>query len=466
MQTNEQLLFTEVFPVVTEVLPELFVYRANLSNGDASTIGGKLAYQIKNIFAGHWAWAGGKLVTDTHLDEAEIMSIIETLWSEQPDIFSGLQGVTYEPKAKLSAQGIAEFVVRGLLSDKSQQVHNDLIRRRQDLGKAYVERVYEPHPWVVAGQPAVSISLISRMIYRQDCKEYAREAGENQLVGLLVGDKNSNFKGEVVKIVGHLATERSRLLKITKRKESIELITNAPDTEAVVSVKNGHSQAYDYIASGLSIIPRMEDLKRFGINGAKALSAMRLDPDYRAKTVREIAEMVSDPYLGKAYNSGKDTKLFMTAPYSTDILVGKGRVVVYDEKALMIKLKQNGLFKVANQFKDGNPIRISVLDIFGSAEAPFLKKIQDELKALGFGVQIAGTLLVKSGSRAEIDRAVTKLEEDSPHILLAFLPDQYEDEDDEDGTYYHLKSLTIGRGFRVRQLSSPLKRINIPSAIL
>lgn len=467
MQTNEQLLFTEIFPIKTDTLPELFVYKANISSGDLSTIGGKLAYQIKNVFADHWAWAGGKLVSDLDIEESEIQTIIETLWSEQPDIFRGLQGVTYDPNAKLSAQGIAEFVVRGLLSDKSQMVHNDLARRRQDLGKIYVERYSEFHSWVVDGQPAVSISLYSRMVYKQSCAEYARQVGENKLIGLLVGDKFSNFKGEVSGIVGQLGTERKRLLKLTKRKESIELISKAPDTEIVVSVKNGHSQPYDYVLSGLRIIPRMEDLRQFGIDGSKALATLRLEPSYRAKIVGEVADMISDPYLERAYNSGKKPNLFMITPYSTDILMGNGRTVVYDEKSLMPNLKRNGLYKVANKFQGGALLHIGILDILGSANSPFLDNLQSQLKSLGFSIQIVGKVQTNSGSRLEIDKAVTKLEQYSPDILLAFLPDQY-DEDDEDSTYFHLKSLSVGRSLpsQVVEKSTQTKPYTIGNIVM
>ena len=44
-----------------------------------------------------------------------------------------------------------------------------------------------------------------------------QEVNEDQLVGPFVGDKFSNFKGKVLKIIGCLATEWSRLMRLTKR---------------------------------------------------------------------------------------------------------------------------------------------------------------------------------------------------------------------------------------------------------
>ena len=164
---------------------------------------------VKWVAAGHWAWANRRLVTDTPQEESKITPIIQRLWSEQPDIFRGLRGIALEPDKRISAQGIAEFVVRGLLAEKYPQLRKELDRRRQDLGKAYVDRMHDARPWVIAGQPAISISISSRMVHKQDCREYALEMGEDELVGLLVADKSSTFKGEVQGIVGRLATERT-----------------------------------------------------------------------------------------------------------------------------------------------------------------------------------------------------------------------------------------------------------------
>ncbi|MAS35510.1 MAG: hypothetical protein CL610_15975 [Anaerolineaceae bacterium] len=156
----------------------------------------------------------------------------------------------------------------------------------------------------------------------------------------------------------------------------LQLLTNAPDEEPIVSVANGHNQPYDYVVGALNIIPRMEDLRRFGINPSQALKAMRLNPDYRAKMVREIVEIVSDPYLGKGYNSERDPQLFMTTPYSTNIRVGGGKVVIYNEKALLSQLKQYGLYKVADRFRDGNPIRIGILDTLRTPKDGFMGEVE------------------------------------------------------------------------------------------
>ncbi|MAS35509.1 MAG: hypothetical protein CL610_15970 [Anaerolineaceae bacterium] len=64
----------------------------------------------------------------------------------------------------------------------------------------------------------------------------------------------------------------------------------------------------------------------------------------------------------------------------------------------------------------------------------------------GFNPQIVGSVQAQPRSRAEIDRAVMRLQTEEFDILLAFLPDQNEADDEDDTPYFHLKSLTVGRG--------------------
>ena len=93
MTAQQQLLFTEIFPIKAEALPHLYSYALDLPQGDSSTIGGRLAYRLQAVFAGHWAWANRRPVTDIPQEETEITHIIQQLWAEQPDLFRGLRGL-------------------------------------------------------------------------------------------------------------------------------------------------------------------------------------------------------------------------------------------------------------------------------------------------------------------------------------------------------------------------------------
>lgn len=439
-------LFAEIFPIKTNALPPLFSYRLDVNGGDYSTIGGKLSYRLKKSFEGHWAWAGGRIVTDNPREQSEIMNVVRTLWSEMPEIFRGLHSVNQVDNWQPSADTIAEFVVRGLLSDKYPQIRQLLDQKRRDLGNAHIERVYDLRGWVVEGQPAVSIAISSNIIFKEDCRTYAKRVKEDELIGLLVGDKTSTFKGEIVKIAGYLSTERERLLSITKRQETKKLINDTGDEELVVSIANGHIHPYDYIAGALKIIPRMEDLGRFGINAAHALKEMRLEPSYRARLVGEITETLGNQYISRGYNSDNNPQLFTLAPLSSQIRVGKSQVVVYDDKTLLSNLQRNGLYKVADKFKNDTPIRVGILNALPSSNGAFWSGLELQIKKLGVHLEQVSEVNLRSTARVEIEKAVSILQTQQPDIVLAYLPDQYDSEEDVDTAYFHLKALTVAKG--------------------
>ena len=119
----------------------------------------------------------------------------------------------------------ADFVCRGLLGDADRAIRGLLAPKRQNVGDAVVERIYEARGWVVRGAPAISVSLFSRLTYRHDLKSYAaRENNPEKLRGLFVADKTSSLKGEITEIAGRLANSRAWLLGITQREEMQALI--------------------------------------------------------------------------------------------------------------------------------------------------------------------------------------------------------------------------------------------------
>lgn len=439
-------LITEIFPIKTEEIPQLHGYKLDVTGGDLSTIGGKLSYRLKRRFPGHWAWADKRIITDAPVDQSEIMEIVKALWSEQPEPFRGLRNVTEELDWQSTARGLAEFVSRGLLSEAQEEIRRKLSSQSHDLGNAYVERICDIRGWVVHGEPAVSVSLSSRLLHKKSLVAYIAEAGELEVEGLEVADKTSTLKGTIVGIVGPVASERERLLAVTQREEMQELIAKAPDDELVVKVSPGYGQPYDYIASALRIVLRMDYLDRFGVSGKKALEALRIDPDRRATMLTEISEVVQQNYVDKAFNSRDHTPWFSDAPYSNQVRVGGGKTISYGD-GILTQLKRYGLYKMANEFQDGKPIRVGFINALGrTAHDSFWDRISSSLLSLGYGVESVGVVNISSASRVELEAAVSKLQDEAPHIVLAFFPAGFSDEDSDETAYYHFKSLTVGRG--------------------
>jgi len=450
-------VFTEVFPIEVGSLPSLSTYKLNISgNANITTIGGKLSYRLRSKFGGRWVWTSNHLLTDS--PNSEIMSVVQELWKEQPDIFKHLQGVQSD-NWKPSPQAQAEFVARGLVPELHKSINTILAQNSEDIGNARVERVYSTRGWVVDSNPAISISVASRLIYKQDLKTYIANNKQQDLkaliTGLWVAEKTGTLKGEIVDLVGQLKEERNQLSHLTQREEMQDLISNAPDDEFVVWVLAGRNE-YKYIVSSLRIILRTEDLKRFRINPKKALNTLQIEPKNRAQLVKAISDLLKqNGYVGNAYNSIGHSKLFSTNQEFTPILrFGNGQTHEFDGKTLMNNLRTCGVFKKNINLADSN-IQLGVVNALAKEVSQnFMVELQEQLAPIGFKVRLAGEQFVKNVSRSSLEQAVNILEKNNPDILLGLFPDEYSDDEEDWGSYHHFKSLTVGRGISSQVVNS------------
>lgn len=445
----DQTVIAEVFPIRTSKLPKLTAYELDISTGDASSIGGKLAYRLTRTFKGHWVWTYGRLATDAPVEAAQIMKVIEDLWEQQPDAFKGLRGVVLDPGWKSTSQVEADFVARGLLADLDGDVRAILAKKARNLGTAQVRRDYESRGWVIQGQPALSLSIYSHLIHNEDLSEYAaRGPRPEDLLRLLVADKTSTAKGEVVRVSGTVGQHRQRLLRLTQREEMRDIVRRAQNDELVVTVEVNRQQ-YDYVLSALRIVVRMEDCRRFGINSEEALKVMRIEPRLRLPLVKEISALAAEAGLvTDALNSKDAPRFFLSASdvgFQPRLRFGGNQVEESTGDGPWQPLRRYGLYKRADRFLGHNPVRIGVLNAWESKEvARFRSSVAASLGSLGFAVEFVAEERLQELSRADIEGAVDRLEDAKPDVVLALFPDSYGD--DEWGPYYDVKDLTVGRG--------------------
>lgn len=449
VKMSQPAVFTEVFPVEVKSLPIISTYKFDISgNADITTIGGKLSYRLRAKFGGRWVWTSNHLLTDS--PNSEIMSVVQELWREQPDIFKHLQGVQPD-NWKPSPQAQADFVARGLVADLHKSIQSVLAQNTEDIGNARVERVYSARGWIVDGNPAISISIASRLIYKQDLKTYIASNKQRDLkdliIGLWVAEKAGTLKGEIVDLAGQLREQRNQLLHLTQREEMQDLISDAPDDELVVWVLAGRNE-YKYIESALRIILRTEDLKRFKINPKQALNTLQIEPKNRAHLIKSISDLLKqNGHVGNAYNSVQHSKLFSTSQeFSPMLRFGNGQTRKFDGKNLLNDLRTCGVFKKNADLTDGN-IQVGIVNaLTKEMSQKFIEDLQGQLAPIGFKANLLGEQLTKNVSRSSLEQAVNILEAENPDILLGLFPDEYSDDEEEWGSYHNFKSLTVGRG--------------------
>jgi Piwi domain len=451
-QIDSPHLFVEVFPIRTAALPDLAAYQLDVGGNDGAMTGGKFVYRLRNTFSGHWVWSGQRIITDRPRFLSDIMEVVGALWQEHADLYGNLQDVTEDLAWSPTPAATADFVARGLAPDVDAAIRKLLATNTQNGGRVRVEVIYEIRGWVVEGEAAVSISLSSRLISQEDVKAYTmRIARPEDLIGILVADKISSFKGKVVEIVGTIADHRRRLLALATREDMRAIIERADGDEPVVRIQAGYSQGYDYVASALWIVVRTRDFHRFNINARQVQQMLRMEPSRRAGLLKPIANLLKDRGLiADAYNSRRTTNLFRNAVdvyYPPRLRFGGGQVRQYEEGTLLSMLRTCGLYKRSETCPSGRPLTIGLLTAISSpAVEPFLRKLQRELQDLQFTMRLSGTQRVRIPSRANLEAAIERLQRDNPDLVLGLFPDEADEDEEKWGVYDDFKAITIGRG--------------------
>ena len=446
---NQPVDFVEVFPVGPSIASALSAYELEIGGTERNLIGGKLAYRLLREVGGHWVWTSNRLVTDNPQDDDRLEAIVSSLWRDQPDTYKDLRGLRCDESWLPNAQVPADFVARGLFRDIYADIRNVLATHEHDLGSARVERAHEVRGWVVDGEPSVSLSISSRLIYRSDLAEYARSVTRpDDLKGLWVGAKQSTLKGEIVEIAGPLHEHRTRLLSLTQEEETQQLLRSAPDEEVVVRVASGRNE-YDYAASALRIILRTSDFARFRIRATDVTKALRLAPSQRASIVKEIADLAkSNRLIGDGYNSRSHPGLFLSQSdldFHPELRLGSDVVREYREANILNDIKRHGLYCPSPSYQ-GQKIRVGLLKGTDRGGDELVSNLSPVFEELGHSVELSCTVRLPDLERSSIERAVSQLADKGAQIVLAVLPDDVGEDEDDWGVYHNLKSITIGRG--------------------
>jgi hypothetical protein len=431
-------------------LPSLFAYDVEVSGMDFPTVGGRLAYRLRAALGGHWVWSGGHLVTDTLRDRVEIMKVVESLWTSQPDAFRGLRDVKAVTGWGPSSKACGDFVANGLLGGLEKEIRSLLSQNQVDLGSVKVSRVHEVRGWVVQNAAAISISVRSRMELTDDLRAFmARTKGSKDTVGLWVADKSSSMKGEVVAIAGALRSHRRRLLALNPRDEVRDVIESAPEDEDVVTVLSGRTE-YDYPAGALRVIVRTHDLRRFGVDPKRALRILKIEPRVRFRLVEAIAKVAQNRgWIGDAYRTDSSPGAFLSAEdvgFDTHLRFGGGQVASPEERGFLGNLRRYGTYRQIPGLSASSPLRIGVINATGTSAHQYMTKLQNAGGSIGLALELTKETELSDLSRAGLEKGLESLSGKGVQLVLALFPDESETEDDEWGAYYDLKSLTVGRG--------------------
>lgn len=457
---NTNRYFAEVFHVNAKALPAMSAYQLGVRGSEEPTrIGRKLADRLMRTFGGHWVWTDGMVVTE-HPQLSEVLeNALRSIRTKEKDAFKDLVTIIQSTAWIPSAQAQADFVAQGLLGAISAKMREALQPAIDLNGRAVVERDVDIRGWVAKGAPVISLSIDSRVIYRDDLKTYSTKmSNPADLVGIYVMDKlaleNGRFyKGEILEVVGRLDIEvpRQHLLDIAQRASSKNLIEKADSGELVVRV--GHGE-YEYLISALRIVVFTKHYKRFGINTRDAQKNTWIAPSLRFELVEKVAAIArATGLIGDALTSS-DRVFFESKAYKYDPSItlgnaqGQPGIVQYQGGGnLLNSLQRHGLYqRIIQAGILDEPLRIGVINAsqqpLDSAKATLL----EQLKILGYVRVHFEEVAVRGTSRVDFERVLNQLSPSSPHLVLAIIPDSDSLDEDDWGPYFDFKSLTMNMG--------------------
>lgn len=451
---NSVATLTEIFPIMRSAIPPLSAYRLEVRNGDLATIGGKLSFRLQKAFAGHWIWSQPWIVTDTPQSEEQIKHVLHTLWSEYPNPFHGLLNMHCLPTWQRTAQVEADYIARGLWPDLNGEVNSKLWSYTQSFSTLFISRICDARGWVVQGEPALSLSIESRLVAKQNLQEYLwQQSSTDAARDLMVAARETTMKGIVTDICGTVSEHRGRLFQLASNEASKMHIQKAADTEAVVQVYATNRTFYDYVARSLQIVVRTSDYAKFGVNSKQVTKHLHLAPQQRSDMVKQLASLGKGKGLiDTAYSSSKNPTLFLkasSAGFVPDLLVGHGQQIgnvnEFKDQAIRTSLHRHGFYK--RVIPEGTPILVGVLNALPNNDPKaFLSSLQREMHLMKFSSQLLPTHTISTLDRHGLDQAIHTLQTQGAHTLLALLPDETMLQVDETqwGAYDHFKSLAIG----------------------
>lgn len=446
-----QDLFIEMFPILAHDLPELVAYAIEFEHEPVGKRGGKIAYRLNQTFPGNWVCSDNVIVTDMPVAPIQIEIAVDQWKQDAPELYRNLSTIEEIMLWDASPRNIADFIFWSRIIPIEDDLRLALGKMGVAVEKGRIEREYKLRRWAVAGQPALSLTIQSQMLYDRNLYQYTEEIDDrSKIVGLSVTDKTSTMTGTVKSIVGTLAERRETLLGMTRREVMQTIIQYAPDEEITVEVESG-GYTYEYPASALHILidPQNHDaLQQFGISPIRAERALNLRPDTRSKLVKILSDKLKEHgIIDNAFNSRTAPDQFLAASFDYSLEFADKRTRDFSFESLAYHFQQLGLYERLSRF-DNAPIKIAIINTLDEPIDDFVEALRRDLERnYKFQIDMLRERKVRVISNKNLESAVRIVEKENPHIVLAFLPDTSSDNHDMlDPNFQHVKSLALGKG--------------------
>ncbi len=447
-------LFAEIFPIEQIAIPFITAYRVDLPNGDVSRLVNRLASRFRKQFGGVWLHHAPHLLTDTSPSLAELSIALDMLRAES-DEWGSIRSLADVPHFSPTPMGQAEMTLRGKIRPHHEAMQKALNQFNEQFHNIIAERDFRLRPYAVGHQPAISISIASRLIYTQPIRQFVSQITDHddlaeKLIGLWVTNEDSSLRGEIAGVVGWLRDHRERLLNLAVDDATRELVTQTPDDDPVLRVRFGQEEI-EYLGAMVRLLVRLPHLSRFDVDHRKATHALQLPPDRRAQQVRALSDVLkSAGIISNAYSTRNTPQAFFSANFEMNLRFADNRVRPYSAESLRYDFANCGVYKLKKSFIK-TPIKICVVNTLSFRVEDFVEAMQRQLKRhFSFTIEVIKERQVRVITQKNLESAVKVVEKENPDVILAFFPDELAQGDDDDAESSTpadtLQAMTLGRG--------------------
>ena len=438
--------FTEVFPVDVNKIGQLCAYKIVMKKGIANAIIDDLLVRLRKAFIGNWVWIDERIITDNAPSPVQLDITLDILRKEFPLIFDQIEAIQEESNWQATINDASKFMAEVCCHDYDDTMRDVLRKNGTRIKNGYIMRDYRLRGWEVDGQPALSYTIKSRVLYLQNAQFVYKQGID--ILNLMVIDKtNARNIGSITNIIGNVKKHRETLLKSTTSEAMQSFIQEANEDDIVVDV-SFDEYSRQYVASSLNIILNQNDYEKFGLEALSVEKAMTLKPDQMAKMVSSASDVLKqERIIGNAYNNREHSQHFIYLDHVPEMEFAKKKVRPYKIETLAQEFISHGLFAKHPRFKD-TPIRIAVINALDSSIASdFVEAMRRQMeKDFGLSIEMIKERTVRVVSDKNLASAVRAVEKENPHVLLACFAD------DQAASYEYVKSLTLGKGIALQAI--------------
>lgn len=426
LRNNSLLYFTNIFFLKTKDIPILYSYKIYLTNSGGKSLNHiipKLSYRMNKSNYANWLSFGNQLITDTRISTDDVLVAIKPLLKDiEPDLSINTE-VLFNKYWRPSPQIVSKY-----LSNKYLKLESINYRVKEIIDKNINEEqsksiITKPvfDNIVINNKPAVIINLKEYRFFDIDIYKILlqNKLDVTAIKGKWVVDPNTGFNGIITELLGELGDgeRKNKLINIVTNIYNKKIIKNASKNSILVKVcKNNHK--YYYLLENLRMINN-------NINNHMLLPEYRVWKKHyigfqkKIHIIKEISELLKGLNVIEKHSLNSDTEM----AYFTGITC-ESRIDIVMKR--LLSKKRNHRQNISNIFLMGNNNRrlsIAVLNYAGYDFMPYINRLRNLLKALGFTVEFHKPKTLYKNGNGFIDKAVRQYNSDSYDLILIVIPD-------------------------------------------